>query len=45
MMGTGRGSGHCGELTGVDLTVFPSWMESFADFQGPRSFLCLGNLD
>lgn len=45
MMGTGRGSGHCGELTGVELTVFASWMESFAVFQGPRRFLCLGNLD
>ena len=22
-----------GELTGVELSVFPSWMESFADFQ------------
>ena len=25
--------GIVGELTGVELTVFPSWMESFADFQ------------
>ena len=27
------GQGIVGELTGVELTVFPSWMESFADFQ------------
>jgi len=27
------GQGIVGELTGVQLTVFPSWMESFADFQ------------
>ena len=27
------GQGIEGELTGVELTVFPSWMESFADFR------------
>ena len=27
------GQGIVGELTGVELTVFPSWMESFADFK------------
>ena len=27
------GRGIVGELTGVELTVFPSWMESFGDFQ------------
>ena len=27
------GQGIVGELTGVELTVFPSWMESFGDFQ------------
>ena len=27
------GQGIVGELTGVELSVFPSWMESFADFQ------------
>ena len=27
------GQGIVGELTGVELTVFPSWMESFADFR------------
>ena len=27
------GQGIVGELTGFELSVFPSWMESFADFQ------------
>ena len=27
------GQGIVGELTGVELSAFPSWMESFADFQ------------
>jgi hypothetical protein len=27
------GQGIVGELMGVELTVFPSWMESFGDFQ------------
>ncbi len=27
------GQGLVGELTGVELTVFPCWVESFADFQ------------
>ena len=39
------GHGIVGELTGVELTVFASWMASFALFQRPRRFLCLGNLD
>ena len=31
------GQGIVGELTGVELSVFPSWMESFADFQARNS--------
>jgi len=31
------GQGIVGELTGVELSVFPSWMESFAYFQARNS--------
>ena len=32
-----EGHGIVGELTGVELSVFPSWMESFAYFQARNS--------